>query len=220
MMRATSAALLALLISCIGMVLWLGHAAHQVLMHLDGAVTRAQAIETKANATLVNLDKGTAVWAASAKDQAGAIQDLATDAHGTLSEADDALGSIRPVSRSLISEVGALKETTAQATRAASALADTAETANRTIQSAQPLLEASTRAVEHFDSLVNSPDLSQALSHVDGMTASGDAILGDARKVADHETANWLKPVKWYMQPIKKSSDLLDIAAAISRHTP
>src|SRR5579859_7693219 len=99
MIRATSAALLLFLLAATGVLLWCGVAAHNALVHLDGAILRAEGIETKANATLINLDKGTAVWAASAKDQAGAIQDLATDAHGTLSQANTALTGVSGVAQ-------------------------------------------------------------------------------------------------------------------------
>jgi hypothetical protein len=58
------------------------------------------------------------------------------------------------------------------------------------------------------------------LSHIDGMTASGDAILADARKVADKETADWMKPVPWWRAPIAKTGQLIDIGAALARHTP
>lgn len=52
------------------------------------------------------------------------------------------------------------------------------------------------------------------------ITDSWAGISADGRKVADKVTADYLKPVPWYMQPFKKSSDILDIGAAIARHTP
>jgi len=94
------------------------------------------------------------------------------------------------------------------------------ETLNGTIAASRPLVEASTLAVQHFDALVQSPDLSAALGHVQGVTASADGIMIDARKVADKETADWLKPVPWWKAPLAKGGQLIDITAAIARHTP
>lgn len=213
------AVLLLLLVLTAGFALLVWDA-HKLLVRLDGVAMRAEAIETKANATLINLDKGTAVWAASAKDQAGAIQDLATDAHGTLSEANQSLASIRPVASALALDAESLNRTSDAATALVQALTADAQTVNDTIQSAQPLLQASTRTVDHFDALIQSPNLTDALAHVNGMADQGNQILTDFRQVADKERADWLKPVPWWKQPIKKSSDLLDIGAAISRHVP
>lgn len=52
------------------------------------------------------------------------------------------------------------------------------------------------------------------------ITESGAGIMADGKKVADKETADFLKPTRWYMQPVKKASDILDIGAAVARHTP
>lgn len=220
MIRATSAALFLFLVSATGAVCWLAYDAHKLLTHLDGVAVRAEGIETKANATLVNLDKGTAVWAASAKDQAGAVQDLATDAHGTLGQVNTLALSMNQSAIDLHTNLTALHKTVDAATDLTVALTTDARTANSTIAAGKPLLEASTLAVQHFDAVVQSPDLSRALSHANGMTESGDAILADFRKVADKETADWLKPVPWWKKPIAKTGQLIDIGAAVARHTP
>jgi hypothetical protein len=190
------------------------------LLHVDGTLTRTEKLLSKTYATMSNLDAATKIWAGSAKEQTAAVQDLATDAHGTLSEVNGVAQSLHGSADALHTELDSLHKTTDQATTLAAALTTSAQTMNQTIASAQPLLVASTRAVDHFDSLVNSPDLSHALSHVQGMTSSGDAILADARKVADKETADWLRPVPWWRVPIQKGGALIDIGAAVARHTP
>lgn len=198
-----------------------------LLLHVDGTLTRTEATLSKANATLNNLDKGTKVWADSSKQQAGAVEDLITDTHGTLSQVNILAGSLNQSALDLHEELGALHKTTDQATTLAATLTTSAQTANDTIAAAQPVLRAlerdvdsANKAVTDFDALVSSPDLSQALSHFNGMTASGDGILADAKKVADKETADWLKPVPWWRAPIAKGGQLIDITAAIARHTP
>lgn len=191
MIRATQIAFLILvivLIIAVGAVAWVAFDIHRLIVQTDarlnsptGILARAQGLETKANATLINLDKGTATWAASAKDQANAITDLATDTHGTLSEVNQVAESLHGSADALHTELDSLHKTTDQATALAAALTVDAETANQTIAAGRPLLEASTLAMAHFDALVTSPDLSQALSHVQGMTASGDKMLADVQ---------------------------------------
>lgn len=191
-----------------------------ILTHLDGVLTRFEGVESKAYATLNNVDKGTKVWADSAKSQAGAVEDLATDAHGTLSEANKALQGVSAISQHVQGTADAATALLASGQRTVDGLRPVEFSLNAAIERLGPLEDASTLAVEHFDALVSSPDISQALSHVNGMTASGDGILADAKKVADKETADWLKPVPWWKAPIAKGSQLIDITAAIARHTP
>jgi hypothetical protein len=172
MIRATSAALLLFLLTLTGMTLWLGAEAHKLLVHLDGATTRAEGIETKANATLMNLDKGTAVWAASAKDQAKAITDLATDAHGTLSQVNAVIFSLDDSAHSLNNDLTALHKTTDAATSLTVALTQDAQTANVTIAAAQPVLQGFTRDSEDLDALLKDNAIHQTLDNVSRLSGN------------------------------------------------
>jgi hypothetical protein len=84
-----------------------------------------------------------------------------------------------------------------------------------------PALEdASAGAVQNFNRLISSKSLSDAIEGTAGMTQHGSAILADAQQVADKATADYLKPVPWWKQPIQKAGALIDIGAAVARHTP
>lgn len=84
-----------------------------------------------------------------------------------------------------------------------------------------PALEdASTEAVKNFDRLVSSKSLSDAIDGAAGVTQHANAISGDLQRVADKATADYLKPVPWWKQPIQKGAAFIDIAAAVARHTP
>src|SRR6516165_9654470 len=72
-----------------------------ILLHVDGTLTRTEATLSKANATLSNLDKGTKAWADSAQAQAKAVQDLTEDARGTLQEASGTIHSLGVTSEHL-----------------------------------------------------------------------------------------------------------------------
>lgn len=88
------------------------------------------------------------------------------------------------------------------------------------VGSVAPLLTNADGAVGDFRRFMTAPALTGTISNVDAMTASWAATSGDLRKVADKMTADYFKPVPWYLYPVKKGSELLDIGAAVARHTP
>lgn len=127
----------------------------------------------------------------------------------------------------VLAAMDSFKDSAARLGGTADAATSAIGTAQTSIAAIQPVLgalerdaDAANKTVTDFDALVSSPDLSHALSHVEGMTASGDGILADAKKLADKETADWLKPHPWWQAPIAKGGQLIDITAAIARHTP
>jgi hypothetical protein len=213
MIRATSAALFLFLVTLTGVTIWLGTAAHKLLVHLDGVATRAEGIETKANATLMNLDKGTATWAASAMAQTQAITDLATDAHGMISQANTALESIPPVAQSLVKTADAGTATLTEAT-------DTIKVGKRTIASFRPVAEGLERNSDDLDAILRDNAIHQTFTSAAATLDNANGILADGRKVADKAAADFLKPVPWWKQPIAKGGELIDITAAIARHVP
>jgi ABC-type transporter Mla subunit MlaD len=84
----------------------------------------------------------------------------------------------------------------------------------------QPVEANVNGAVSDVRTFINQPSLTQAIANFDNMTNSGAGILWDARQVADKETKDFLKPVKWYMVPVKYTGEFIDIGAAIARHAP
>jgi len=194
--------------------------APNLLLHADGTLTRTEAVLSKARATMANLDTATKVWAGSATAQSQAVTDLTTDAHGTLSQVNKLAASMNQSALDLHEELGALHKTTDQATRLAAALSASAETANTTIAAAQPALAVYARTGEDLDALLKDEAIHRTIANVAGMTDQGNAILFDFRQVADKETADWLRPVPWWKKPIQKGGALIDIGAAVARHTP
>ena len=220
MIRTTSAALLLLLLTVTGVVAWLGFEAHRVLVHLDGAIVRGEAIETKANATLINLDKGTATWAASAKEQTQAITELATDAHGTLSEADRALQGINPVTSALTDEVGALHKTTDAATTGVQALTTTIQTADHVITNLQAPIDGFTQDAADLDALLKDNAIHRTLEATATTSEQIAGVSTDLRKVTDKATADYLTPKPWYTKMGRFASDAFDYGALAARHIP
>lgn len=155
--------------------------APRVILHADGVLTRAEGVESKINASAVNLDKATAAWASSAKAQTNAVTDLVTDAHGTLSSANDTLSAlqgdasaIQGSADALTGEIGALRATTDTATAAIN-------DARPAIQGIRPTEDQATAALTAFNRILDSKDLSDGL-HGFAVTAdNAGGITGDFR---------------------------------------
>jgi hypothetical protein len=103
----------------------------------------------------------------------------------------------------------------------------TLEEGQRTIASAQPLLAqltangASLQATtDTLNDTLKRKAVGEMLDNLAGVTSHGNAIAGDFQQVADKARADFLRPIPWWQQPIKKSGQLIDIGAAIARHTP
>ena len=118
----------------------------------------------------------------------------------------------------------ALSGTAHAATGTLQAATETFGEGKRTLETfnakAGPLLDAYTNAGNDFDALLKRKAIGDLLDNLAGATGQGNAILGDFRQVADKARADYLKPVPWYMQPIHRAGDIMDISAAIARHTP
>jgi len=92
------------------------------------------------------------------------------------------------------------------------------EAVNDSIQVTKPLIEASAKTVQDYGAIA--PYLKQSMVNMQGITLHFNAIAGDAQQVSDKETKDFLKPVKWYMRPVKRFGEFWDITAAVARHTP
>ncbi|MDE2099238.1 MAG: hypothetical protein KGL39_18435 [Patescibacteria group bacterium] len=230
MIRATSIALFVFLVALTVVLLGLGYDAHRLLVHLDGSSAvllqrwtpgkgKPDALIDAAynflHATNDNLNRS-----CGGEKPCGTLATI----NKAVTKAGDSLVTTQLAERSTVPHVlaamDAFRDSAARLGGTADAASTALGTANTTIQQMQPLTASLRRSVEDFDALVTAPDWLSALHHVDGMAASGDGILADARRVADKETADWLKPVPWWKQPIKKGGQLIDITAAIARHTP
>lgn len=168
---------------------------------------------------------------------------------GTLASIDKVvvkIGDIAVDTQTQVRQSGMLINSASQSIASTSQHLDAAiDTANMQLTHVAPLLDATrgavgsiTPAVQHitestdgilanadgavgdFRHFMTAPTLADTLSNVASMTQSGAAITADARKVSDKATADFLKPVPWYLYPVKKGSEILDIGAAVARHTP
>ena len=227
MIKATQAALVIFLLTAAVMTGWCGYALHGLIAGADlrmnsktGILARAEGVEQKAFSTLDNADKATKIWADSAKTQAGAVQDLATDAHGTLSVANRAIEGVNPVTAALTGEIGDLRETTTAATGATLALSGVLTRAQATTEGATATLARTATAISDLDTLLKDQAIQRTMAARRSALEDVHGMSTDGRKVADALTVKFLTPVPWWKQPITKGGELIDIAAAIARHAP
>lgn len=191
-----------------------------MLLHADGTLTRTEGVLSKANATLINLDEGTRIWADTSEDDARNVAALVADAHGLMGAMRGAVDSAHQSADALQMELTALNKTTDAATGLTLALTRDAETVNRTIESTQPLIAAYTETGTHLDALIEDPNWRALAFHAASSVDSADGILADFRRAADKATDDYLKPVPWWQWPMKRSGQVIDIGAAIARHAP
>jgi hypothetical protein len=121
----------------------------------------------------------------------------------------------------------AVTSATADVHRMALAGTETLTEGKRTIAAAQPLLasltrtsDASTLAIQHFDALVTSKDISEAISNIQFTTQNIGGVTADLRKVADKTTEDYLKPKTPWMKIGHALFNAYDLAAFAARHAP
>jgi hypothetical protein len=131
-----------------------------------------------------------------------AMDQFGTAAIHLSSTADSISGTAHAATGTLTSATGAIDE------------------GKRTIAAAQPLLSqltANGAALQTTTDTLNDVLKRQAIGK---LLDNAAGISGDFRTIADKATADFIRPVPWWQQPIKKSGQIIDIGAAIARHTP
>lgn len=176
---------------------------------------------------VANINKATGAWSQASAQQVASVAAIERDVRAELWHVDRFLLA---GSNTLQAAQGAINTANLQLTHVAPLL-DSARAAVDAIPPAiqhvtedadgvRPILANADGAVGDFRRFMTAPALTATISNVDAMTAAWAATSGDLRKVADKMTADYFKPVPWYLYPVKKSSELLDIGAAVARHTP
>ena len=133
-----------------------------------------------------------------------------------------AMDEFGQTAKHLSSTADSLKGTADALTGTAQGATDTLAEGKRTIAAAQPLLESSARAVDTFGLAVGDIQhrADPVIDNLGGIAVHFNAISGQFELVTRKAAADYLRPVPWYMQPVKKGGELIDIGAAIARHTP
>ena len=131
-----------------------------------------------------------------------------------------AMDEFGQTAKHLSSTADSLKGTADALTGTAQGATATLAEGQRTIKAVQPLLSqltANGASLQATTDTLNDVLKRQAIGK---LLDNAAGISGDFRTIADKATADFIRPVPWWQQPIKKSSQLIDIGAAIARHTP
>ena len=188
------------------------------------AVPNLSATVTKVNGTLDNINGATGTWSAASAQQIASFAAIERDLRAELWHVDRVLLA---TTDTMTAAKGAVITANAQMQHIAPLL-DSARDATAAIPGTLAYIQADTHtlmlngngAVSDVRDFINQPSLTGTLTNVQSITQSAAGISEDARKVADKATADYLKPVPWYLYPVKRSGQLLDIGAAVARHTP
>ena len=131
-----------------------------------------------------------------------------------------AMDEFGQTAKHLSSTADSLKGTADALTGTAQDATDTLAEGKRTIAAVQPLLAqltANSASLQTTTDTLNDVLKRQAIGK---FLDNAAGISGDFRTIADKATADFIRPVPWWQQPIKKGSQIIDITAAIARHTP
>lgn len=176
------------------------------------------------NRTVAHIDAATGAWANASAQQVASVAAIERDVRAQLWHIDRFLNA---GTNMLTAAQGAIDTANVQLTHVSPLLDATRgavdaipDTLKHVTEGVTPLLANADGAVGDFRRFLTAPALTHTIVNVDDLVGSWAAISADGRKVTDKMTADYFKPTPWYLYPVKKGSELLDIGAAVARHTP
>lgn len=179
------------------------------------------------NGIVTHIDAATGAWSAASKQQVQSVAAIERDLRAEMWHVDRSLTTVDGTLRVAQGTLSELTETVGTANRQIASvgpLLDSARTATDAIppvlRSLPPMVDEANGAVTDFRQFMQRPSLLDTIDNTGRITGSAAAIAGNAQKVSDKLTNDFLKPVPWYKVPFKYSGDFIDIAAAVARHTP
>lgn len=153
-----------------------------VLLHLDGTLTRFEAVESKVYATAQNIDAASATWSNSAKEETAAVNNLTAQALQTISETRVTLASAQTTIQTIgdqSKEVGPLLISARAATdRLGPAIGQVQDT----VAGLQEPLQAGAQSLQDLDARISDPHISALLVNLDTTSGNAAAMSTDAQK--------------------------------------
>ena len=169
------------------------------VVKLNGTLDSVAPVIAHADTAFANLSDATGDWSDASKQQA-------RDVRALLASGGRAVDAVTEDARALKGTAGA-----------ATALLDQGQadlvTANETIAAIDPALRDADQTLSDLDALLKDRSITATLANLQNITAQGQAILGDARSVADSATAKYFKPLPWYRRAVPYVTTGAKIAA-------
>ena len=169
-----------------------------------------------------HIDTATGAWSDASKQQVQSVAAIERDLRAEMWHLDRTLTTVDGTLRTAQGTLSGVTEAVGTANKQLASVGPLLDSARTATDSIAPVLQTLPPAVTDFRSYMaqDQPALLATLNNVESVTNSTAGIVADARKVSDKVTANYLKPVPWYMWPLKRMGEVWDISAAIARHTP
>lgn len=192
----------------------------RLLTHLDGVLTRAEGVESKAYATLNNVDKASKTWADASQQEANDVADTMLQVRGTLSGAQDAFASIPPVAQHLEGTADAATSTLGAVHGATDALTVNLQHLTPLEDGILPIESRIDATTGDLDAFIKSEAVTGTAKNLAELTGNANGIAADARKVTDKLTEDFTAKKPWYRRIGPSLEDVWDYGALVARHTP
>ena len=184
----------------------------KLCLHADGTLTRFEVVESKAYATLANLDTASKVWSDSSKAQASAVTSLAQNANGAVQAVQGAADEAK----------GALGAIQAQTNALGTVLADSRiaiQSINTDLITMDQDEKLLSNILDDADSQVKSSSVKvqSTLTAVQSLSEQSALTMQDVRKVSDHVEQSIDNPKKtpWILKLLPATARL-GVQAAVT----
>lgn len=181
---------------------------------------KAESLLAHSDQMAVNGVKATGVIANSSAQEATEISALTRDVRAQMWHADRTLTTADGTLKTAQGTIGTLNDQLAHvgplldsAKKATDAIPPVLNAATGTVAAAKPVLD-------HLDARITDEHVTKLMTHLEGMSASGDGILSDGREVSDKLTTDFLAPQPWYRKVWRFAGDTFDYGALVARHVP
>lgn len=173
-------------------LLWM--AGPKMILHINNILVRGEAVETKINATAVNLDHATKTWATASQAQAQSVQVLVGKLSGTADNLNDEISTFRKTTDSLNQLVENANPVLVSAKTAIDSLPPAIKSTQDTITSLQKPIDDSSHLISDVDKRVSDPHVQVLMENLSGISVSGNHMLQTADQVETKATKGYLHP--------------------------
>jgi hypothetical protein len=153
-------------------------------------------------------------------DESDAVRQQIADLRQLTGQATALLGQTTTTVQALNGPINGLGRSLDDVGSLAEALKGTVEAARPVVLALQPLpakvgaaVDAYAQAGVDLDAQLKNDAVRKTLTHIESITDSGAGIMADSKRITDKVTADYMKPVPWYLVPVHRLGETWDIAA-------
>ncbi|MFC5861107.1 hypothetical protein ACFPT7_02250 [Acidicapsa dinghuensis] len=147
-------------------------AARPIVRHVDGVLTRAEGLESKLNATAINLDNATKDWAAASKTQTQQVNAIGKQAQDTLASLGAASGQLQATLRTANAQLAGVGPLLASAKDAVDSVAPAVAQIGGTAQKLGTTEDSATAFLNELHAAAQNPELAAMVHNTASVTGS------------------------------------------------